>query len=83
MTNEPLISPHGGYRKLKSFQVAQLVYDLTESGHGGLSGQKASENSSTKSTRSTSTYAEIAATAALTLINVADPYLDLHLCLLN
>lgn len=24
-----LIPPHGGYRKLKSFQVAQLVYDLT------------------------------------------------------
>jgi four helix bundle suffix protein len=29
MTDEPLIPPHGGYRKLKSFQVAQLVYDLT------------------------------------------------------
>lgn len=29
MTDEPLISPHGGYRKLKSFQVAQLVYDVT------------------------------------------------------
>ena len=27
--NEKLIGPHGGYRKLKSFQVAQLVYDLT------------------------------------------------------
>src|SRR5205807_7004559 len=27
--NEPLIPKHGGYRKLKSFQVAQLVYDLT------------------------------------------------------
>ena len=26
---EPLIPPHGGYRKLKSFQVAQLAYDLT------------------------------------------------------
>ena len=26
---EPLIPPHGGFRKLKSFQVAQLVYDLT------------------------------------------------------
>jgi len=26
---EPLIPPHGGYRKLKSFQVAQLVYDVT------------------------------------------------------
>jgi hypothetical protein len=24
-----LISLHGGYRKLKSFQVAQLVYDVT------------------------------------------------------
>ena len=29
MTAEPLIPPHGGYRKLKSFQVAQLVYDVT------------------------------------------------------
>lgn len=28
-SQEPLIPPHGGYRKLKSFQVAQLVYDVT------------------------------------------------------
>ena len=26
---EPLIPPHGGYRKLKSFQLAQLAYDVT------------------------------------------------------
>ena len=26
---EPLIPKHGGYRNLKSFQVAQLTYDLT------------------------------------------------------
>lgn len=26
---EPLIPKHGGYRTLKSFQVAQLVYDVT------------------------------------------------------
>ena len=26
---EKLIPPHGGYRNLKSFQVAQLVYDVT------------------------------------------------------
>jgi four helix bundle suffix protein len=26
---EPLIPKHGGYRKLKSFQVARLIYDLT------------------------------------------------------
>ena len=26
---EPLIPTHGGYRNLKSFQVAQLVYDVT------------------------------------------------------
>lgn len=26
---EPLIPRHGGYRKLKSFQIAQLVYDVT------------------------------------------------------
>jgi len=29
MEREPLIPPHGGYRKLKSFQVAQLCYDVT------------------------------------------------------
>ncbi|HYO15871.1 MAG TPA: four helix bundle protein [Thermoanaerobaculia bacterium] len=28
-TEESLIPPHGGYRKLKSFQVAQLIYDVT------------------------------------------------------
>ncbi|HEX3532278.1 MAG TPA: four helix bundle suffix domain-containing protein [Thermoanaerobaculia bacterium] len=28
-SEEPLIPKHGGYRKLKSFQVAQLVYDVT------------------------------------------------------
>ncbi len=27
--SESLIPKHGGYRKLKSFQVAQLVYDIT------------------------------------------------------
>lgn len=27
--SEGLIPKHGGYRKLKSFQIAQLVYDLT------------------------------------------------------
>ena len=26
---EPLVPKHGGYRKLKSFQVAEVVYDLT------------------------------------------------------
>lgn len=26
---DPLIPKHGGYRKLKSFQMAQLVYDVT------------------------------------------------------
>lgn len=29
MPAEPLIPLHGGYRKLKSFQVAQLAYDVT------------------------------------------------------
>ena len=28
-TSEPLIPKHGGYRKLKSFQVAQVIYDVT------------------------------------------------------
>jgi len=28
-TNEPLLPKHGGYRRLKSFQVAQLIYDIT------------------------------------------------------
>ena len=27
--SEPLLPKHGGYRKLKSFQVARLIYDLT------------------------------------------------------
>ena len=27
--HEPLILPHGGYRNLKSFQIAELVYDVT------------------------------------------------------
>lgn len=27
--SDRLLPPHGGYRKLKSFQVAQLVYDVT------------------------------------------------------
>ena len=27
--HEPLLPKHGGYRRLKSFQVAQLVYDVT------------------------------------------------------
>ncbi len=30
MDVEPLIPKNGGYRKLKSFQLAQLCYDLTE-----------------------------------------------------
>lgn len=29
MSDEKLIPTHGGYRKLKSFVVAQLVYDVT------------------------------------------------------
>ncbi len=29
LEQEPLIPKHGSYRKLKSFQVAQLVYDVT------------------------------------------------------
>ena len=29
MTDESLIPKHGGYRNLKSFQVAQLAYDVT------------------------------------------------------
>jgi four helix bundle suffix protein len=29
MSSEPLLPAHGGYRNLKSFQIAQLVYDVT------------------------------------------------------
>ncbi len=29
VVQEPLIPKHGGYRHLKSFQIAQLVYDVT------------------------------------------------------
>ena len=28
MNEHPLIPPHGGYRKLKSFQLGQLIYDI-------------------------------------------------------
>ena len=28
--HEPLIPKHGGYRKLKSFQIAQLTFDVTD-----------------------------------------------------
>jgi len=28
-SDEPLIPKHGGYRKLKSFQLGQLIYDIT------------------------------------------------------
>jgi four helix bundle suffix protein len=28
-SDEPLIPKHGGYRKLKTFQLAQIVYDIT------------------------------------------------------
>jgi len=28
-TKAQIIAPHGGYRKLKSFQIAELVYDVT------------------------------------------------------
>lgn len=27
--HDPLIPKHGGYRTLKSFQIAQMVYDVT------------------------------------------------------
>ena len=27
--NKQLLFPHGGYRKLKSFQLAQLCFDIT------------------------------------------------------
>jgi four helix bundle suffix protein len=29
MADDPLLPAHGGYRKLRSFQLAQLVYDVT------------------------------------------------------
>lgn len=29
MTPEPLIPPHGGYRDLKSYQMAEIVFDAT------------------------------------------------------
>lgn len=29
MSKEPLLPKHGGYRRLKSFQVARLIYDVT------------------------------------------------------
>ncbi|MDF1498681.1 MAG: four helix bundle suffix domain-containing protein [Patescibacteria group bacterium] len=29
MENQKLVPPHGGYRKLKSYQTAEIVYDFT------------------------------------------------------
>ena len=29
MTPSPLIPPHGGYRSLKSYQMAEIIYDAT------------------------------------------------------
>jgi four helix bundle suffix protein len=29
IADEPLVPKHGGYRKLKSFKIAQLIYDVT------------------------------------------------------
>jgi restriction system protein len=29
MTLDPLIPPHGGYRDLKSYQMAEIVHDAT------------------------------------------------------
>ena len=29
MTSSPLIPPHGGYRALKSYQMAEIIYDAT------------------------------------------------------
>jgi len=62
--NEPekLIPLHGGYRKLKSFQVAQLAYDVTV------------RFQSTVSIKST--FAEISANGALALITVACSLLE-------
>jgi restriction system protein len=28
MCSEPLIPPHGGYRELKSYQMAEIVFDV-------------------------------------------------------
>jgi len=30
MTYPKFIPPHGGYRKLKSFQTAEIIFDLTK-----------------------------------------------------
>jgi four helix bundle suffix protein len=76
--NEPLIPEHGGYRKLKSFQVAQLVFDITvrEKHDRGLRGQSGQCG---QKEPSASAYTEIAANAALVLLAVACSLLDRQL----
>jgi|GEM_PF-2746327 AMMECR1 domain-containing protein len=62
--NKLLIPKHGGYRKLKSFQAAQLVFDVTvrEEDDRGLRGQSGQCG---QKEPSASAYTEIAANAAL------------------
>jgi four helix bundle suffix protein len=74
----PLIPQHGGYRKLRSFQLSQLVYEREKSqyeqnGRDGQHGPSIPSMPSTKPCR-----AEIAANAALVLIGVACALLDRH-----
>jgi four helix bundle suffix protein len=80
--NEPLIPKHGGYRKLKSFQVAHWAREVHDRGRGRRSGQSGQEQPSAASTRftaSTPAYPEIAANAALVLLAVACSLLDRQL----
>ncbi len=87
-----LIPKHGGYRKLKSFQIAQLVADEVASwvwevskkcgqyGRSGQSGLAPKESllstKSSVSTLSTRVFPGLSANAALVLITVACSLLD-------
>jgi four helix bundle suffix protein len=93
MSDESLIPLHGGYRKLKSFQVAQLAYDVTVRAwvqeerrgqtptdmdmHGP--GQSVSASVPVRAGPRAPSSSELVANAALSLLNLACYLLDRQL----
>ena len=75
MTN--LIPPHGGYRNLKSFQTATLIYDLTVEFCNSYMSYKT--NGTNKSHRTYLEKPESAANCLICLIHQANFLLDRQL----
>ena len=75
---EKLIPKHGGYRKLKSFQLAQLIYDVTvRFCDRYIDKFSRTRDQMVQAARSgVQNIAEISANAALTLLAVACPLLE-------